>query len=148
MNVKTWIVCAALAACAVPALAQERMRMIDEPLETADHYELDSYLDNPCTSYYDRVYVDYSVYLEKAIAETNDRFIFAEQTAVAGTYKAAGSTTSDVSYKAPFTIRKYHKVNTSDLFHVVTVIHHDPAARYTNVTIETACGNGMPDSAQ
>ena len=48
----------------------------------------------------------------------------------------------------PFTLRKYHKVNTADAFHVVTVIDYDPASNQAYVSTETACGNGMPDSAQ
>ena len=148
MNIRTLILGVVLAALAVPSLAQERMRMIEDPVDTGGTYDLDNYLDNPCTAAYDRVWVDYSVYLEQAYADTNDRFIFDEMTSMNGTYKAAGQTKSDVAYTAPFTLRKYHKVNTTDNFHVVTVIDFYPSTGATYVSIETACGNGMPDSKE
>jgi hypothetical protein len=149
MNIRTLFLCVVLAALAVPSFAQKSLRMIEEPAETAGStYDLDNYLDNPCTASYDRVWVDYSVYLEQAYADANDRVIFDEMTSVDGTYKAAGQTRSDVAYAAPFTLRKYHKVNTADDFHVVTVIDFYPSTKATYVSIETACGNGMPDAKE
>ena len=107
------------------------------------------YLDNPCTSAYDAVFVDYAAYVEGAQAEAGiDRYLLSEDTTMGGSYTAAGSSLSDVAYSTPFTLRKYHKVNTYDNFHVVTVIDFDPSTRYTTVNVETACGNGMPESAQ
>lgn len=67
---------------------------------------------------------------------------------VSGSYAAAGSSLSDVAYASPVSIRKDYKVNTADDFHVVTVINFDPVALTTTVTVETACGNGTPDSKE
>lgn len=149
MKLRTWMLAIVVAVMSVPAFAQRyyEMEMIT-PETDAGTYDLDTYMDNPCTATWDRVYVDYNVYLEQAYADANDRFIFDEQTSMAGTYRAAGSTQSDVAHTQPFTLRKYHKVNTSDNFHVVTVIDFYPSTRETYVSVETACGNGMPDSKE
>lgn len=148
MKITTWILFVAATMLAVPAFSQARFEY-DTPIDAnSGAYELDQSLDNPCTAVYDRIWVDYDVYVEQAYADSNDRFIFDEMTSMGGTYRAAGSTQSDVTYTAPFTLRKYHKVNTSDDFHVVTVITFYPSTRDTYVSVETACGNGMPDSKE
>lgn len=151
MNFRTWILLLAVTILSVPAFAQryfEEREILQDDGGGSYSYDLDNYLDNPCTYYYDQVWVDYNVLLEQAVAESNNRVIFDEMTQMAGGYSATGRTTSDVTYAAPFTLRKYHKVNTGDMFHVVTVIDYYPSTKTSNVYIETACGNGMPDSAQ
>ena len=67
---------------------------------------------------------------------------------VLAAFSKSSALSSQNLWPEAFTLRQYHKVNTYDNFHVVTVINFDPAARYTGVTVETACGNGLPDSAQ
>ena len=149
MPIRIWILLAVVTVFSVPAFAQRYYYDdVISPESGGATYDLDNYLDNPCTSYYDRVWVDYSVYLEQAYSDANDQFTFNETTTVGGAYNASGQTTSDIAYTAPFTLRKYHKVNTNDNFHVVTVIDFYPSTRTTYVSIETACGNGMPDSTQ
>jgi hypothetical protein len=165
MKTRIWILLVVLAAFAVPSFAQyddaqyDRFREIEQPIDDGGGFGIASvetldaatYLDNPCTAAYDWVYVDYSVYLEQESMQTaiGDRYLFDENTSVGGSYAAAGASRSDVMYKAePFTLRQYHKVNTPDAFHVVTVIDYDPIYQQTYLSIETACGNGMPDSAQ
>lgn len=112
-------------------------------------YEEGQYLDNPCTSVKDLVWVTYKAYANGVQPVKGvDRYQFSESTTMTGTYATSGSGKADVAYTAPYSTRHYHKVNTSDMFHVVTVINFDPASRYTSVTVETACGNGMPSSAQ
>lgn len=159
MKIRTLMLVAAVALFAVPAFAQryEMMQEVQE-VDTMDgwsgggSYDLTTYMDNPCTAWQDYVAVDYNVYLYQEgwdAAGSADRYLFDENTYMGGAYTATGASQSDVAYKAvPFTLRKYHKVNTGDQFHVVTVINFDPATRESTVTIETACGNGMPDSAQ
>jgi hypothetical protein len=110
------------------------------------------YLDNPCTMIQDWVYVSYDVDLQQ-IGEKmagSDRYKLTETTSMAGSYSASGTSNADVTYTGKaFSTREYHKVtSTYDAFHVVTVINVDPATQETTVDIETACGNGMPDSAQ
>lgn len=149
MKIRIWILFVVVAVFSLPAFAQRYYyEDVISPDTQGASYDLDRYMDNPCTATYDPVWVDYNVYLEQAYSDANDRFRFDEMTSVGGTYKAAGSTTSDVGYTQPFTLRKYHKVNTSDNFHVVTVINFYPASRYTDVTVETACGDGSPDSKE
>jgi hypothetical protein len=112
-------------------------------------YDQGQYLDNPCTAVQDWVYVDYQAYVQGAQQEAGvARYLFDESTNVAGSYAASGSAQSDVGYGATFTQRYYHKVNTYDNFHVVTVVTFTPGSNTTTVGVETACGNGMPDSAQ
>ena len=112
-------------------------------------YDKGQYLDNPCTSWYDQVYVNYQAYVEGLqYEEGTNRYLLNESTTMGGMYAASGSGEADVDYASPVSVRQYHKVNTPDDFHVVTVINFDPVAKYTWVSVETACGNGMPDSKQ
>ena len=159
MNARIAIFFAAVALFAVPSFAQ--MDVYPREVSTEDGggggwsdsgtYSLGEYVDNPCTALQDWVWVTYdvSLYQEGELLGSSERVLFAESTTVSGDYSAAGSSESDVVYKQqPYTLRKYYKVNTWDDFHLVTVIDFDPATNYTTVTKETACGNGMPDSAQ
>ena len=114
-------------------------------------YSLGTYMDNPCTATQDYVLVDYEVYLYQEFmqASSGQRFYFDDTTTMGSSqYAASGSATNDVAYGVPFTVRNYYKVNTYDNFHVVTVIDFDPATRQTSVSVETACGDGTPNSAQ
>ncbi|HYC88185.1 MAG TPA: hypothetical protein VEO54_03165 [Thermoanaerobaculia bacterium] len=112
-------------------------------------YEQGRYLDNPCTAVQDWVWVDYSA---NALGNQTDpnvaRYVFNENTWMGGVYKAAGSSQADVGYSNAVTTRHYHKVNTPDDFHVVTVINWNPSTKVMSLGLETACGNGMPDSKQ
>jgi hypothetical protein len=156
MKTRMWILFALVALCAIPAFAQYQPRLImDQPVEDggwadSTSYSQGQYMDNPCTAAQDYVWVNYSAYVEAAEAEAGlDRYLFNEDTTLGGgTYTAAGSSSADVAYTASFSLRQYHKVNTYDNFHVVTVINFDPGSRYTWVDVETACGNGMPDSTE
>ena len=67
---------------------------------------------------------------------------------MSGTYATTGSGSADVGYSQAFSQRMYHKVNTTDNFHVVTVINFNPATKTMSLSLETACGNGLPDSAE
>jgi hypothetical protein len=153
MNTRITILLIVMALFALPSFGQRYFydREITEESGGGTTYDLGTYMDNPCTAIQDWVYVDYSVYLfqETMQLSGSGRYIFEEDTTMGGMYTATGSTKSDVGYAAqPFTLRKYHKVNTNDAFHVVTVIDYNPATDQTSVSTETACGNGMPDSAQ
>lgn len=155
MKVGSFICLVAVAVLAVPSFAAVP-RLGGTPDTTdvwseTDSYDLDTYMDNPCTAVFDSVWVDYTVDLTKKGQTTSsgERVSFNERTIMSGTfYAASGATISDVTYSERFTIRKYHKVNTSDQFHVVTVIDFDPAKRRTTVSVEKACGDGLPDSAE
>lgn len=130
---------------------QKEFQAVDSVDSSSGSYSLGTYMDNPCTAVQDWTLVDYDVYLyeEYRLAMNGGRFFFDESTTVSSSkYAASGSTHSDVAYSTPFTLRKYHKVNTSDNFHVVTVIDFDPASRTSYLSVETACGNGMPDSTE
>lgn len=106
-------------------------------------------MDNPCTAILDRVWVDYSTYASGLQTEAGvDRYQLSENTSMTGIYATSGSASSDVAYGATFSQRMYHKVNTSDNFHVVTVITFNPAIKSMTLSLETACGDGSPDSAQ
>jgi hypothetical protein len=158
MNTRTWILLAAVVLFALPSFAQRYY--YDEPIDGGDGgaysgdytYGTGVYLDNPCTAVQDWVYVNYSVYLEQQGLKmgTADRYLLAETMSLAGSYSASGQSNADVTYTGKaFSTRQYHKVtSTYDNFHVVTVINVDPATQQTTVSLETACGNGMPDSAQ
>lgn len=112
-------------------------------------YDNGQYLDNPCTAVIDRVWVNYAAYVKAAQAAAGvDQYRFNENTNVGGMYAASGSAQADVAYAQPLSIRNYYKVNTTDNFHVVTVVNFDPSQHYTWVTVETACGNGLPDSKE
>ena len=141
-----------MALMAIPASAQFLPRQFeaeDSSWSGESTYRSGQYVDNPCTPVQDWLWVDYEAYVngwqEKAGV---DRYLFDESTTMGGMYSASGSSLSDVGYSARFTVRKYHKVNISDQFHVVTVITFNPSTHSTTMTMETACGNGMPDSAQ
>lgn len=153
MNIRIPLLLAVVTAMAVPSYAQKIVmdhRLVgDEPYYAESSYSNGEYLDNPCTAVQDWVWVNYSAYVISAQEEAGrDDYRFNESTNVDGTYAASGASESNVGYSAQFAVRKYHKVNTPDDFHVVTIINFDPAARSTWITVETACGNGMPDSAQ
>lgn len=156
MTIRSLVMFVAVAGVAVSSFAAvPRLGGGSDTIEVwseSESYDLGSYLDNPCTAVLDRVWVDYKVELTKNGKSTSSshRVIFDERTSVSGVaYTASGATTTDVTYQEkPYTIRKYHKVKTADDFHVVTVIDFDPARRKTNVSVETACGNGLPDSAE
>lgn len=157
MKLRMWILLIILAVCAVPLFAQTAIRPVvgDDGTTTegtwsgTTSYRQGKYLDNPCTYWEDLVLVDYSAYVQSAQKEAGaDRWLFNESTSVSGDYAATGTSLSDVAYASPVSIRKYYKVNTADDFHVVTVINFDPVALTTAVTVETACGNGMPDAKE
>lgn len=155
MKIRISFLLVAMTVFALPTFAQ---RYYDHQIIQPDDggwsgessYSQGQYLDNPCTSVVDYVWVNYAAYVAGAQAEVNsDRYLFDESTTVGGgMYSASGSSQSDVAYGASLALRQYHKVNTSDNFHVVTVINFDPGSKSTWVTVETACGNGMPDSMQ
>jgi hypothetical protein len=154
MKIRISVLLVAIALLAIPSYAQ-RYYLQDTITEDGggwygeSSYSNGQYLDNPCTAAYDPLYVDYSAYVQGAQLEAGiDRYLFNESTTVGGTYSASGSSESDVGYSAAFAVRKYHKVNTPDNFHVITVVNFDPGSQYTWVTVETACGNGMPDSIE
>ena len=154
MKIRISVLLVAVALFAIPSYAQYQELRPIEVDGGGGWYGESSYsngqsLDNPCTAAYDPLYVDYSAYVQGAQLEAGiDRYLFNESTTVGGGYSASGASESDVGYSAAFAVRKYHKVNTLDNFHVVTVINFDPGSQYTWVSVETACGNGMPDSAQ
>jgi hypothetical protein len=157
MKIRILILIAAAAVLAVPTYAQlsqyQELRPIDSESgawSDSTSYSQGQYMDNPCTAAQDYVWVNYSAYVEAAEAAASvDRYLFNEDTTLGGgTYTASGSSSADVAYTASFSLRQYHKVNTYDDFHVVTVINFDPGSRYTWVDVETACGNGMPDSKE
>ncbi|HYC88188.1 MAG TPA: hypothetical protein VEO54_03180 [Thermoanaerobaculia bacterium] len=158
MKTRIWLLCVVLAAFAVPSFAQFSDRQILREVDENDggggwsgssSYEQGQYMDNPCTAIQDWVWVNYSAYATAAqqAAGAND-YLVDENTNVGGMYAASGSTQADVGYGGSFSIRSYHKVNTSDAFHVVTVVTVYPASKSSSVTVETACGNGMPDSRE
>lgn len=156
MKIRSFISFLAVAVLAVPSFAAvPRLGGGSDTTEVwseVDSYDLGTYMDNPCTAVLDSVWVNYTVDLTKKGQTTSSgqRVLFDERTTMSGTsYAASGSTIADVAYQEkPFTIRQYHKVNTVDDFHVVTVIDFDPAKRRTTVSVERACGNGRPDSAE
>lgn len=154
MKIRIGILLVVMAVFAVPSFAQ---RFFQEREITGEDggwsgessYSSGQYLDNPCTAVSDLVWVNYAAYVQGAQEAAGvDRYFFNENTNVGGMYAASGSAETDVAYAQPLAIRNYYKVNTADNFHVVTVVNFDPAAQYTWVTVETACGNGMPDSQE
>jgi hypothetical protein len=153
MKIRISILLFAVAMLAVPSYAQRYYLpdtiAPDSGWSGEASYSNGEYLDNPCTAVQDWVWVDYSAYVQGAQEEAGiDRYLFNESTTMGGMYAASGTSSADVGYSAAFAVRKYHKVNTPDQFHVVTVINFDPGSQYTWITMEKACGNGMPDSAQ
>ena len=158
MKTRILLLLVAVAMLAIPSYAQLQQRqLLQDTNETegggwygTSSYDKGQYLDNPCTPYYDQVYVNYSAFVEGLqFEEGTNRYLLSESTTMGGgMYAASGSGEADVDYTRPVAVRQYHKVNTADAFHVVTVINFDPMAKSTWVSVETACGNGMPDSAQ
>ena len=155
MKIRISILLFAMAMLAVPSYAQFYMEERLDPegggggWSGESAYSNGQYLDNPCTDVQDWVWVDYSAYVQGAQETAGiDQYFFNESTTMGGMYAASGASEFDVGYSAEFAVRKYHKVNTPDNFHVVTVVNFNPGSKYTWVTVETACGNGMPDSAQ
>ena len=162
MKIKNWMLFVLVALFAVPAFAQHDIMMEEVAREDQvmvedswyGTYDLNgTYMDNPCTWEEDWTLVDYDVALYqehwKSATSGSEGFFFDEGTTMSSSqYGAYGSSQSDVSYDTSFTLRQYHKVNTWDNFHVVTVIDFDPASHQTYVSVETACGDGTPNSAQ
>src|SRR5688572_19753551 len=139
MKKNIWILFVAITVFAVPAFGQfHEIREIDNEesggwsgVSTVSNGQ---YLDNPCTAVQDWLWVDYSAWVESAqTASGVDRYVFDESTSMAGSYAASGASQADVAYAQPVELRQYHKVNTSDNFHVVTVINFDPWSLQTEV---------------
>ena len=161
MKIRISLLFIALAVFAIPTFAQsnyEQLRQIEYEdggggggwSDSVSHQN-GGYFDNPCTATVDWAWYAYdvAVYQEGKEALSNLDLLFDEQTSISGSYSVAGSSQSDVNYKQqPLEIRKYRPANWYDKFHLVTVIRFDPATRTTSVTMETACGNGMPDSVE
>lgn len=153
MNIKPAILFAALTLFAFPSFAQFYSEPTIMPIdEGGGSYTLGTYMENPCTATEDWVLVDYYVDLYQQYTQTasgTQRSVIDDSTSMGSTqYAAYGTATNDVAYNVPFTVRNYYKVNTYDNFHVVTVIDFDPGTRETIVSVETACGDGTPGSAQ
>jgi hypothetical protein len=167
MKNKLWILLILVAACAVPTFAQTAEPSIDDDGGVTQNqmcidcdnggggwagsstYDQGQYMDNPCTSWQDWVWVNYAAYASGLQPTSGvNRYQLSENTSMSGTYATSGAGSSDVGYGAAFTNRMYHKVNTPDNFHVVTTLTFNPATKALTVGVETACGNGMPDSAQ
>jgi hypothetical protein len=156
MKTRMWLLLIAVALFAMPCFAQFNMEREISPEDSggawsgSTSYSNGQYLDNPCTAVQDFVWVDFSAYVNGLQPEEGvDRYQLAETTTMSGTmYSASGSSQADVAYSPAFSVRQYHKVNTYDNFHVVTVLTFNPMYKTTTVSVETACGNGMPDSPQ
>jgi hypothetical protein len=167
MKNRIWILLIIVAACAVPTFGQTAKPAYDEGGVTANQmcidcdpgggggwsgsstYDEGQYMDNPCTAVLDRVWVTYATFASGMQTDAGvDRYQISENTSMSGTYATSGAASSDVGYGATFSQRMYHKVNTPDNFHVVTVVTFNPATKSFTLGVETACGNGMPDSAQ
>ncbi|HYC88187.1 MAG TPA: hypothetical protein VEO54_03175 [Thermoanaerobaculia bacterium] len=154
MKTKIAFLLFAVTAFALPSFAQFYPRQIaretpEEGWSGETTYEQGQYLDNPCTAIQDWVWVNYSAYASGTQEQAGvNRFLFNENTSMGGMYAASGASDADIAYGSPVSTRHYHKVNTSDNFHVVTVINFNPATQAMTLALETACGNGMPDSAQ
>lgn len=154
MKLRLWILLVIVAVCAIPAFGQYQL---NEVISSDDggswsgsgKYDNGQYMDNPCSAVQDWMWVNYQAFVDGAQAEAGlNRYMFDESTTVAGAYAATGSSFSDVDYSQQVSLRKYHKVNTPDNFHVVTVITFNPATKAPVLTVETACGDGSPDSKE
>lgn len=154
MKLRLWILLVLLAVCAMPAFGQYQ---VNEVIGSDDGggwsgssaYEQGQYLDNPCTAVQDWMWVNYQAYVDGEQTEAGvNRYLFDESTTLAGAYAAKGSSSDDVEYWQQVSLRKYHKVNTPDNFHVVTVITFNPATKAPVLSVETACGDGSPDSKE
>ena len=162
MKNKIWmlLIIVAVAVCAVPAFGDARsltthQRCIDCEPEGGlgwygdSSYQEGQYMDNPCSAMQDWVWVNYSTYASGLQTQAGvDRYQLSENTSMSGTYATSGAGNADVAYAQTFSQRMYHKVNTPDNFHVVTVITFNPATKAMTLSLETACGNGLPDSPQ
>jgi hypothetical protein len=172
MKNRIWLLLIIVAACAVPTFGQTADPEVageDEGAPTLNQmcidcdlnsgggggwsgsstYDNGQYLDNPCTYVQDWVWVNYNAYAKSLQTEAGvNRYQVNESTTVSGAYATSGAKSSDVGYGATFSQRMYHKVNTPDNFHVVTVVTTNPSTKAVTLSIETACGNGMPDSVQ
>jgi hypothetical protein len=155
MNKRLWILLAAVALCSIPMFGQSMFQEL-RPIDETDYgwsgsadYNDGQYMDNPCTAVQDWVWVNYSAYVQGAqTAAGVDRYLFDESTTMGGAYAASGNSFTDVGYTNTVSMRQYHKVNTPDNFHVVTVVTFDPASQWTTLSVETACGDGSPSSTQ
>ena len=162
MKNKIWMLLVLVAVCAVPVFGQAPRKEVETNQRCIDcepsggggwsgdtSYQEGQYMNNPCTAIQDLVWVNYSTYASGLqTAAGVDRYQLSENTSMSGTYATSGSDSADVAYAQPFSQRMYHKVNTPDNFHVVTVINFNPATKTMTLSLETACGNGMPDSAE
>lgn len=165
MKNKIWMFLTIIAVCAVPAFAEtgpqrdddaaSSLRCLDcEPYDSGGwagdtSYQEGQYMDNPCTAVQDMVWVNYATYASGLQTQAGvDRYQLSENTSMSGTYATSGSSSADVAYTQTFSQRMYHKVNTPDNFHVVTVITFDPSVKSMTLSLETACGNGLPDSTE
>ncbi len=154
-NMKIWILLAALAIIAVPSFGQNYQLQREITAEDGGgggwydvaYADSGQYVDNPCTATADWVLVSYSMYVEgEQFMAGVDRYQFDESTTISGTYSGSGSSSSDVAYAQPVEMRYYTKMNNVDNFHVITVVSFDPASQTTTLSLDSACGNGMPDS--
>lgn len=166
MKNRLWILLIMVTACAVPTFGQtaeaanddegvptQEMRCLDcegsDGWSGTSSYDEGLYLDNPCTAVQDWVWVSYTAYAKGVqTAAGVERYQLSENTSMSGGYATSGAGSSDVGYGATFSQRMYHKVNTPDDFHVVTVVTMNPATKAMTLSVETACGNGRPDSKE
>jgi hypothetical protein len=154
MKLRLAVLLIAVAVWAAPAFAQfmprEAARITPEEGWSAESsYSNGQYMDNPCTAVQDWVWVDYSAYASGLQPEKGvNSYLFDESTNMGGLYAASGASSSDIGYGSPVALRKYYKVNTGDAFHVVTVINFNPSTQSMTLTLETACGDGTPDSKE
>ena len=155
MKTGIWLVLAVVTLFAVPSFAQRHSFdhgiVIEGGWSETASYQNGEYMDNPCTATVDWVWVEYSASVDYNGWKTDtgqEPVRFHESTTMTGAYATAGTSHSEVAAQQTYSLRQYHKVNTPDNFHVVTVITFDPAVRDATITRETACGNGMPDSIQ
>jgi hypothetical protein len=158
MNKRILFLLIATAVLTVPAFGQHTM-LRPITYEDGNHVEggwydvssVDSgeYFDDPCTATADWTWVSYSLWVsgeQQGIGA--DRYLFDEATSMGGGYSASGSSLTDVAYGQDVEMRHYRKVNTYTNMHVVTVVRYNPATQSQTVHLETACGDGSPDSLQ
>lgn len=165
MKNRLWILLIIVAACAVPTFGQTLQAAEDDgPTQEQrcidcdsggvawagdSSYEEGQYMDNPCTAVQDWVWVTYSAYAKGVQTQADvHRYQLSENTTMSGAYATTGTGKSDVGYGATFSNRMYHKVNTPDNFHVVTVVTFNPSTKTMTLSVERACGTGLPDSPQ
>jgi hypothetical protein len=163
MKNRIWILFIILAACSIPAFGQSRL----EPEEVGNQmcidcdggggggwsgsssYSQGQYMDNPCTAIQDYVWVDYQAYASGLQPDEGVyRYKLSENTTMSGMYATSGAGSADVGYAAQFSTRQYHKVNTPDNFHVVTVMTFNPSTNSLVMSVERACGDGTPNSLE